>query len=203
MILLEGAYPLRLRSRGRWCPYCWHAALWHWLIYKKIDLSFIWGHHHLLVVGMEDQSINWLLHYLLHRADEAQLTRSKQMSTVAIVGFQFGLNHVVVSLSFVLSITLASLFSSLIICVAYTFRSHSVLMGRSLNPKLITRSLLASEIPRRLLENDQSVYTNCAQGSYNQPHRWPISFKDQRLKTVHKAFYFSADRTGFANVGLC
>ena len=36
-----------------------------------------------------------LRHYLLHRADEDP-TRSKQLSTVAILGFQFGLYHVVV-----------------------------------------------------------------------------------------------------------
>ena len=38
-------------------------------------------------------------------------TRPKQLSTVATVGFQFGLNHVVVPLSFLSSISLASLFS--------------------------------------------------------------------------------------------
>ena len=37
-------------------------------------------------------------------------TRSKQLSTVAILGFQFGLYHVVVPLSFLRSINLASLF---------------------------------------------------------------------------------------------
>ena len=39
--------------------------------------------------------------------------RSKQLSTVAIPGFQFALYHVVAPLSLLLSISLASLFSSL------------------------------------------------------------------------------------------
>ena len=38
---------------------------------------------------------------------------SKQLSMVAIVGFQFGLYHVVASLSFLRSISLASLFAIL------------------------------------------------------------------------------------------
>ena len=40
-------------------------------------------------------------------------TRSKQLSTVAILGFQFGLYRVVAPLSFLRSINLASLFTSL------------------------------------------------------------------------------------------
>ena len=42
-------------------------------------------------------------------------TRSKQLSTVAILGFQFGLYHVVAPLSFLRSISFASLISSLLI----------------------------------------------------------------------------------------
>ena len=49
--------------------------------------------------------------YLLHRADETQ-RRSKKLSTVAIVGFQFGLYRVVAPLSFLRSISLASLFAT-------------------------------------------------------------------------------------------
>ena len=49
---------------------------WHWPICKKLDLRFIWGHHHLHLVDMDDQSINGLLHYWLHRADETQQGRN-------------------------------------------------------------------------------------------------------------------------------
>ena len=42
------------------------------------------------------------------------LTRSKHMSTVAIIGFQFGLYQVVIPWSFLRSISLASLFTSLV-----------------------------------------------------------------------------------------
>ena len=45
------------------------------------------------------------------------LISQKQLSTVAIVGFQFGLYHVVVPLSFLRSISLASLF---VTCVRNT-----------------------------------------------------------------------------------
>ena len=41
---------------------------------------------------------------------EQETMRDKQLSTVAIVGFQFGLYHVVAPLSFKRSISLASLF---------------------------------------------------------------------------------------------
>ena len=52
---------------------------------------------------------------LLHRVDETHATRSKQLSTVAVLGFQFGLYHDVVPLSFLRCISLASLVSSLFI----------------------------------------------------------------------------------------
>ena len=45
----------------------------HWSIWKKLDLSFIWGHHHLYLV---DDPLTRLLHYLLHRADETQQGRN-------------------------------------------------------------------------------------------------------------------------------
>ena len=32
------------------------SRLWHWPICKNLGLSFIWGHHHLHLVGMDDQS---------------------------------------------------------------------------------------------------------------------------------------------------
>ena len=47
--------------------------------------------------------------------NDARLTRSKQLSTVAILGFQFGLYHVIAPLSFLRSISLASLFTTLFI----------------------------------------------------------------------------------------
>ena len=56
---------------------------------------------------------------LLHRADETQQGRNSSVSTVAILGFQFGLYHVA-QLSFLRSISLASLFtSSCIFCLLY------------------------------------------------------------------------------------
>ena len=65
---------------------------------------------------MDDQSISWLLHYLLHRADKTQQGRnSRKMSTVAILGFHFGRYHDVAPLSFLRNISLASLLSSLTI----------------------------------------------------------------------------------------
>ena len=77
---------------------CHAFCMWHWPICKNLDLSFVWGHHHLRHL-VDDQSINRLLHYLLHRADKTP-TRSKQLSTVAILDFQFGLYHVVAPLTF-------------------------------------------------------------------------------------------------------
>ena len=50
---------------------------------------------------------------LLHRVEESHATRSKELSTVAVLGFQFGLYHDVVPLSLLRSISLASLVSSL------------------------------------------------------------------------------------------
>ena len=48
-------------------------------------------------------------------------TRSKQLSTVAVLGFQFGLSHVVAPLSFLRSISPASLFSCLLFLADQTF----------------------------------------------------------------------------------
>ena len=90
---------------------CHALCMWHWPICKNLNLSFIWGHHHLHLVGMDNQSISWLLHNSLHRADRQDPARSKQLSMVAILVFQFGLYHVVAPSSFLHSISLASLFS--------------------------------------------------------------------------------------------
>ena len=78
---------------------CHALCMLHWSIGKDLDLSFNWAHHHLShlhLAGMDDQSISWLLVTPWWRDP----TRSKQLFTVAIVGFQFGLYHVVVPLSF-------------------------------------------------------------------------------------------------------
>ena len=56
---------------------CHMFCLWHWPICEKLDLSFIWGHHH--------------LHYSLHHADETHWTRLKQLSMISILGVQFRL----------------------------------------------------------------------------------------------------------------
>ena len=76
-------------------------------MFKNLGLNFILAYHHLHLV--DDRSISRLLHYLLLGADDIQQARSKQPATVAILGFQFGLFHVVVPLSFLGSISLASL----------------------------------------------------------------------------------------------
>ena len=82
-----------------------------------LDLGFIWGHHHLhlvclvSLVGMNDQSTSYMISRLATPCWRDP-TRSKQLSTVAILGFQFELYHVVVPLIFLRSISLASLFSS-------------------------------------------------------------------------------------------
>ena len=99
---------------------CHAFCTWHWPIGKNVDLSFIWGHHHLHLV--DDQSTSWLLHAsLLATPCYRDPKRSKQLPTVAIHGFQFGLYHVVVPLSFLRSINLASFFSSLTILADQIF----------------------------------------------------------------------------------
>ena len=58
---------------------CHAFCMWHWPIDKDLDLSFIWGHHHLHTVGL------WIS---ADQLNTSQLwrdpTRSKQLSTVAI-----------------------------------------------------------------------------------------------------------------------
>ena len=51
-------------------------CMWYWSICKSLVLSFSWGHHHLHLVGLDDQSITWLLQFLLYRADETQQGRN-------------------------------------------------------------------------------------------------------------------------------
>ena len=77
--------------------------MWHWPICKNVDMSFIWGHQHLHLVGMDDQSIAWLLHYLLHCVDETQQGRKGY----PIHGCNYWLSV------WTLSCRFASLFSSL------------------------------------------------------------------------------------------
>ena len=92
---------------------CHAFCMWHWPVGKDLDLSFIWDHHHLHFVGLW-MSVDKLI--TSHRATPCwrDPTRSKQLSTVAILGFQFGLYHVVAPLSFLHStISLASLFAIL------------------------------------------------------------------------------------------
>ena len=58
-------------------------------------------------------SVDQLITSLLTSPCSRNPTRSKQLSTVAVLGFQFGFYRVVVPLSFLRSISLASLSSSL------------------------------------------------------------------------------------------
>ena len=79
--------------------------IWIWVSFEVIS-------YHLHLVSMNDQSTMQLNTSLLATPCWQDSTRSKQLSTVAILGFQFGLYHVV-PLSFLLSVSLASLFSHL------------------------------------------------------------------------------------------
>ena len=45
--------------------HCHGSCVWHWPICKHLDLSFVWGHHHLHLVGMNDQSISSVITSLL------------------------------------------------------------------------------------------------------------------------------------------
>ena len=49
-------------------------CMWHWPICKDLDLTFIWGHHHMHLVDV--RSINRSLPFLLHRVDETQQGRN-------------------------------------------------------------------------------------------------------------------------------
>ena len=74
---------------------CCPVVMWHWPICESLDLSFIWGYHHLHL--MDDRSTSRLVHVrTMCWRDPARL---KQLS-VAILSLQFGLYHVVVPLSF-------------------------------------------------------------------------------------------------------
>ena len=74
-----------------------------------MDLSFIWGHHHLHLVGFW-VSVDQLITSQLATPCGGDSTRSKQLATGAILGFQFGLYHVV---NCPVSISRASLYAIL------------------------------------------------------------------------------------------
>ena len=62
---------------------CHAFCMWHWPIGKDLDLSFIWGHPHLHLVGL------WMSVNQLHTSQLAtpcwrDPIRSKQLSTIAI-----------------------------------------------------------------------------------------------------------------------
>ena len=91
---------------------CHAFCMWHWPIGKNVDSSSVWGHHHLIVSIYGYQSTSWLLHIACY----AVLTRPNKVET-AVHGcncwLSVGLYHVVVPLSFLRSISLASLFAIL------------------------------------------------------------------------------------------
>ena len=88
---------------------CHAFYLWHWPIGKDIDLdlSLIRGHHHLHSVGLWI-SVDQLITSQPATSCSRHPTRSKQLSTVAILGFQFGLYHVVAPLSFIVCYCVSS-----------------------------------------------------------------------------------------------
>ena len=62
---------------------CHAFCMWHWPIGKDLDLSFIWGHHHLHIVGLWI-SVDQLTSLQLATPYWRDPTKSKQLSTVAI-----------------------------------------------------------------------------------------------------------------------
>ena len=95
---------------------CHAFCMWHWPIGKDLDLSFIWGHHHL----SEYRDISRQAEYFI--ACYTVLTRPNKVETAVhgcrFVGFhvaivRFSVYHVVAPLSFSRSISLASLFAIL------------------------------------------------------------------------------------------
>jgi len=75
-------------------------TLWHWQIRKHLDLSLIRCHYHCASGG---RSVSHPIASLSTTPCRRDPTRSKQLSMVEILGFQFGLYHVVVPLSFLRS----------------------------------------------------------------------------------------------------
>ena len=92
---------------------CHAFCMWHWPIGKNLDLSFIWGHHHLYLVSILWISVDQL--NTSYTAFYTVLTRPNKVETAVhgwILAFQFGFYHVVAPLSFLRSISLAPLFTS-------------------------------------------------------------------------------------------
>ena len=75
-------------------------TLWNWPIRKHLDLSFIWCHYHCASGG---RSISQPIASLSAAPCWRDPTRSKQPSMLAILGYYFGLYHVIVPLSFLRS----------------------------------------------------------------------------------------------------
>ena len=92
---------------------CHAFCMWHWPVGKDLDLSFIWGHRHLHIVGL------WISVDQLNTSQLAtpcwrDPTRSKNSCPRLQFAFQFGLYRVVAPLSFLRSISLASLLTKLL-----------------------------------------------------------------------------------------
>ena len=103
--------------------------MWHWPICKKLDLSFIWGHHYLhLLMADHDRLTNWptdqLITSLLATQWWRDPERSKQLSKVAVLGFQFKLCHVVV-LSTVLRNNQSCIVTFLVVFYFWLYRSFT------------------------------------------------------------------------------
>ena len=71
--------------------------MWHWLIRKHLNSSFIWGHY--LVHYSRQLALKLVALFFAATPCRRDPTRSKQLPTVAILGFRFGLYQVLVALS--------------------------------------------------------------------------------------------------------
>ena len=89
------------------------AKIWIWVSSEVITICIEWV--------CEYQSTSWILHSLLHRAEETQ--QGWNSCPRLQFGFQFGLYRVVAPLSFLRSISLTSLFTWILVPFRGSFQN--------------------------------------------------------------------------------
>ena len=123
---------------------CHAFCMWHWPIGNDLDLGFICGHHHLHLV--DDQSISWLLHYSLHRADGTQQGRNS-CPLLQFLAFSSGY-HVVAPLSIVRSLHLLCV----IFCfLVFLFLADRIFYRSFVNSIISHSNQMSGQIPLRSL----------------------------------------------------
>ena len=158
------------------------AKIWIWVSSEVITICIQWV--------CEYQSNSWILHSLLHRAEETQHGRNSCPRLQ--FGFQFKLYRVFAPLSFLRSISLASLFTRHCLCI-----SGVAYNGTSGNMSEWPSVVEITPILRVMLSGN--LRTGCQKISWKESYeKWVV----ERVNYLHWREYKKLEVSGGLNTSL-